>query len=83
MANANMANKVHIPVEAVDRNIHVILELMDEGIPALTVYRRMVLEVDYIVKLFVMCRHICLWTRPEFPYLPLSWTIQYGRKCKD
>jgi hypothetical protein len=46
MANANMANKVHIPVEAVDRNIHVILELMDEGIPALTVYRRMVLEVD-------------------------------------
>lgn len=38
--------KVHIPVEAINRNIHVILELTDEGIPALTVYRRVVLYVD-------------------------------------
>lgn len=30
-----------------------------------------------------MCRHICLCTRPEFPYLSLSGTIQYGRECKD
>ena len=45
--DANTAKcRVHIPVEAVDRNIHVILELTDEGIPALTVYRRIVLEVD-------------------------------------
>ncbi|WP_288359616.1 nucleoside hydrolase-like domain-containing protein [uncultured Bacteroides sp.] len=45
--NANMAKcKVHIPVDAMGKNIHIILELTDKGTPALTVYRRVVVEVD-------------------------------------
>lgn len=38
--------KVHIPEDARGKNIHVILELTDEAVPALTVYRRMVLKVS-------------------------------------
>ena len=37
---------VHVPVDAKGKNIHVILELTDKGTPALTVYRRMVLDVN-------------------------------------
>lgn len=38
--------KVHIPSDASGKTIHVILEITDKGIPALTVYRRIVLKVD-------------------------------------
>lgn len=41
------ACKVHIPEDAAGKNIHVILELTDEATPALTVYRRVVLNVRY------------------------------------
>lgn len=37
--------KVHIPSDASGKTIHVILELTDNGIPALTAYRRVVITV--------------------------------------
>lgn len=37
---------VHVPMDAKGKNMHVILELTDKGTPALTVYRRMVLDVN-------------------------------------
>ena len=37
---------VHIPQEAAGRTIHVILEVVDEGEPPLTAYRRVILEVS-------------------------------------
>lgn len=38
--------KVHIPTDAMGKNIHIILALTDKGTPALTVYRRVVVEVN-------------------------------------
>lgn len=37
--------KVHIPADAAGKTIHIILELTDEGSPALTAYRRAVLNI--------------------------------------
>lgn len=38
--------KVHIPADASGQTIHIILELTDEAIPALTAYRRVVLNIS-------------------------------------
>jgi hypothetical protein len=38
--------KVHVPSEASGKIIHIILEITDNGIPSLTVYRRIVIIVD-------------------------------------
>lgn len=38
-------SRIHIPADAKGKNIHVILELTDKGTPALTAYRRVVLQV--------------------------------------
>lgn len=38
--------KVLVPSDALGKSIHLILEITDKGIPALTVYRRIVINVD-------------------------------------
>lgn len=37
---------VHIPADAASKSIHIICEVQDDGIPALTAYRRVILEVE-------------------------------------
>lgn len=43
--NTSAIGKVHVPKDAKDSTIHLLLEVTDNGAPALTAYRRIIIEV--------------------------------------
>lgn len=44
--NSSSKCKILVPSDATGKTIHLILEIADKGIPALTVYRRIIINVD-------------------------------------